>query len=397
VERNIRLLPWFVVVKMANIYVPFLAPLLLALELDDAQVLLLIGVTYTVSGVTEIHTGYWADQFGRRLALMAGTGCAAVAFALYATLDGLGVQAFVAAVLAGLGSSLIMGTDNAMLYDSYRVLGREPEARHMFARLGGVGGFAEGAAALIGGFVLQPFIGYRGIMWVQVALFAVAFCVTLFLVETPRIRHRLGPWQVVRKSLSNRKLAPTLLFSAWGSNLSEILVWWTPLYFLYATDLAIGVGGEGWVYSLFWAAFLMSLWPFHFAFRLFDKRREESLWFLVLLSLGCYAILVFGHGLWAFSAIFLVYFVRANMLPLTEQLINEKTTDEERATVQSIRRAIMRVISGVLWPLSGWFASLWAGSVPAGIALAGGIVVAANALCLVWMRRAVAFVPPKPL
>jgi MFS family permease len=133
VQRNLRLLPFWWVLRWAwlgeAIWVVYLVDVR---GLTLGQVLLFEAVYAASSVAAEIPTGMFADRFGRRTSMLAGslsTSAGFVVFGLAGTLPLL----LGSYVLFALGSALMSGADDAFLFDTLRAAGRSED----FARIAG--------------------------------------------------------------------------------------------------------------------------------------------------------------------------------------------------------------------------------------------------------------------
>ena len=386
-KRNLWLLPVFYGARAAYIYVPFLAPLLLAVGLNDFRILVLIAISQVVSGVMEIPTGYWADRISRKASMMSGTMFGASAFVMYANVDGFNALAVTAAVCSGLSTCLIAGADSALLYETYQSLGRESEAKVADGHTRSIGGITE-ALTTFAGIGLQTFISYRGFMWIQTGLMGLAFCIAMVLHEES-VQHAHIPLRaIMRRCFKTPALTSTLCFAACAGGLSGVLVWWTPVYYLAESGLQIGRGPYGWVYNLCWGVFLMSIFVFRLSIRALDRRRERSLGALIALAAVCYAAVVMSPVAIAMVGVWGTYYIRANIIPIGGQMINEKViSDAERATVHSVSRSIMWVLFGAILAVSSFVAHV-SDSARIGVATGGVVIVGLATASFMWVRKA---------
>ncbi|MGI5863084.1 MAG: MFS transporter [Myxococcales bacterium] len=170
----------------------------------DYTTILLVQAWFMVwSFVLEVPTGAVADRFGRRVSLAAGAFVAAAGSLLYASAPLLPVFLLGEIVLAA-AFVLVSGADEALVYDTLRALGREPEATHVIARLESykLAGILVGALA---GGVVASTLGVRAPMLVQAVPAALAGFVALTLVEPPSDapagHHRHGYFRVLTSGL----------------------------------------------------------------------------------------------------------------------------------------------------------------------------------------------------
>lgn len=119
-----------------------------------SQVFLLNAWFFLWNFILEAPTGALADAIGRKWALAAGGALGVGACLLYTSRPSLPVFLLAEAIYAG-AYALSSGADDALAYETLRVLGREKESKTALARLESfkLGGIIVGALA--GGFIAQ--------------------------------------------------------------------------------------------------------------------------------------------------------------------------------------------------------------------------------------------------
>ncbi|HSE29088.1 MAG TPA: MFS transporter [Candidatus Saccharimonadales bacterium] len=370
-------------------YVPILTPFLTTQGMGATATLVVIGVGTAVSAIFEIPTGRWADSYGRRKSLIAGTLLSALAMITYATGDSL-TQFCVAAAILGFGTSLMVGADAALLFETFARLRISHLAKKADARARGIAGVFEASCSLVGAWlVVELGVEISTLLWVQAGLYAVAAAIA-FVLYDPLSHDEIPSVGLVRKAVTNNKnLLWALLFAATAGNLSFVLVWWTPVYYSEFSGLKIGEGAGGWIYSVYWALLLGSV----FVWQTFIKRLSKMQWtsfsFMITATALCYGLLVVKPGLVAVGAIAITYFVRANIIPMSNQMLNEQIGDDRmRATIHSISRTILWGSSALIWWISSKVGEI-SGSLLYGIAFAGVLVVSSAALAMFQARTAI--------
>lgn len=129
----------------------------------------------------EVPTGIIADRWGRRklLVLSAALGCCEFLLLLFAT--EFWHFALVVA-LAGVATSAASGSENAMLYDSLLPIGQAGLFERYVGRIHALDAVAALLAALCGSLLAGRF-GFELNYWLSVGSAAIAFALTLLLVE----------------------------------------------------------------------------------------------------------------------------------------------------------------------------------------------------------------------
>ncbi|MDA0270746.1 MAG: MFS transporter [Chloroflexi bacterium] len=126
-QRNLRILPWWWVLRWA-----YLGEAIWVLYLTDergltlGQVLVIETVAMLFAIAAEVPTGMVADRFGRRVSLVTGSAVGALAMLVF----GLATEPILLIVsfaLFGLAVSLFSGAEDAMLFDSLQAEGRGDE------------------------------------------------------------------------------------------------------------------------------------------------------------------------------------------------------------------------------------------------------------------------------
>lgn len=149
-ERNLRLLPWWWVLRWTwlgeGIWVIYL---LEERGVTLGQVLLFEALYSLTIVVTELPTGMVADRFGRRMSLVVGT--AAGVFAMFAFGWGTSLVVLLSAyALFGLAETGYSGADTAILFDSLKATGRGERFTLWHGRLNAIIALAIAGFAVIG-------------------------------------------------------------------------------------------------------------------------------------------------------------------------------------------------------------------------------------------------------
>ncbi|MCX6714334.1 MAG: MFS transporter [Candidatus Uhrbacteria bacterium] len=190
--RNLRLLFWgraFLETKaLAAVTVLFFQTR--GLRMD--QIFYLTIVWSLTALVCEVPSGYLADVIGRKKTMLIGTGLFIVSqvHRVYATNYWEFAFQF---VLMSAAFSCFSGTEEALLYESLKAVGREEEMLSQNGRLSSARQIFKMFTPLIGSFVASDLTDaqYRILLWADVWTAFVALGIFLFLVEPPHVKQVL--------------------------------------------------------------------------------------------------------------------------------------------------------------------------------------------------------------
>ena len=189
--RNITLVYGLAFFQCFMIIVPVIVPFFMSKGLSLAEIFYLQTVYAATIVLLEAPSGYIADVFGRRMALLIGSLAHGLGYLYLNVVDDFS-QLILFEITVGIGGSLLSGADLALLYDTQKALDDQQQQVHSkgIARLGFVRSLAEGLGALVGGVLaLKSFE-----VMVMAQSLAAWMCVVLalFVVEPP-YRNLGGP------------------------------------------------------------------------------------------------------------------------------------------------------------------------------------------------------------
>ncbi len=153
-ERNIPILYLFSFFWLSLIIVPIIVPLFESRGLSLAQVFYLQAIFALFVVLFEVPSGYIADVFGRKNALVSGSIFHGIGFTWLYYADSF-AELVIFEMVVGLGSSLLSGADLSLLYDSQESLGYSPAKKTRgIANLRFVKSVAEGISALFSSILI---------------------------------------------------------------------------------------------------------------------------------------------------------------------------------------------------------------------------------------------------
>lgn len=320
-----------------------------------AQISLLVAIQYASQLIFELPTGAFADLFGRRISILLGYGLWVIATLMVVMSSGV-FPIFVAALIGGLAESLLSGSLEAIVYDSYKQERKEQLFGKALAKNGVIFQFGLAIGTLSGGFL------YRFIHTLPYFLYALmlvgATIVSWFLIE-PKIdsekfslrgylrQMKLGTLHAFR----NREVALVSLFYIVVAGIT----WTNNLYFYDFMLLELGFSPEqrsliGAFLRIFNVLMLRSLLNNEHIFT-----RIRSIWFFPLAMVIAY----FGTPFFSTNPWLAIPFVALGVMAGTGRWIvltrytNECFESKYRATSISALSMIIGVIYVVITTASG--------------------------------------------
>ncbi len=133
---------------------PIFTLFLLAKGLSLQQIFTLSSIILLSGMFFEVPTGILADRYGRKKSLILGACISTMGWVLWLFVDTFIGFALIFG-LFGLANAFWSGTDEALIYDELKSIGREQDAQKVFSRYSGALAVAFAVAAFVGGFLAR--------------------------------------------------------------------------------------------------------------------------------------------------------------------------------------------------------------------------------------------------
>jgi MFS family permease len=342
------------------VVVPVFVPLLQGHGLSMSQVLQTQALFALTIALCEVPSGYVADIWGRRNAILVGSGLNALGFFSLLWADSFADFLFYEFVL-GIGFSLISGADLALLYDTEVHLKEQglrggAGASKSLSRLISVEAAASGAAGIVASLLLLWSMDW--VVSVQAYTGFAPFLLAMLLVEAPRPTGST-PAAEAGHGANARRIVDILLFG-------KPVVLWTAFAIAVFGLLAVYVF---WIYQKYWELQGVPLSMFGYIWAAFaltvslSARYSETLErllgyrrLLVLIAvLPLFGLvgMAFGHGWAGVMCGFAIQVSRGLSMSLFYEALNRRVPGEFRATVNSLVSLGVRSVFIVTGPLLG--------------------------------------------
>ncbi len=357
-NNNIKKLYWYKI--FAGMY--FSVPVMVlfwqdnGLSLTEIMVLQSIFSIFVV--VLEIPTGYFADIYGRKKALILASASSLIAMAVY-SLGYLFFHFLIAEIFFAFSLSFTSGTITAFVYDTLKDLNKEKEYKKIWGNILFYGILAIAFANILGGFIGK--INLRYTLYASVPFFALMIPLALSMQEP--LRHKLvfekGYLRKIFETIKfnfreNNKLKWIIIYSGVIYAFNQSALWFYQPYFkLTGLDIMY----FGFVFASFQ---VMAAIASKYAHKIEKKMGQKySLIMLVFLVAGSYLLMSNFIFLFSFSFSFLQQFVRGFRGVVISDYINKLVSSDLRATILSMENFVGRLLYAIVVPIFGWVADVY--------------------------------------
>lgn len=373
--KNPRLLFWtkaFVELKMLNAIVVLFY---LARGVTMEQVFYLSMVWSVGTLLFEIPTGYLADKIGRKRALCLGVLTVVASQLLSFSAQGFFDFAIIFLVMS-LADSLFSGTEEALVYDSLKEIGREKETTKFYGQLSSARHITKIVFPTLGAFIASDLLEWQ--FDIVIAINAVlAFVAFIFLLRVVEPKHEMSLEDeesgVYLQSLKTIWTQPFLFRASMNKILIIIasIIGWR-VYQPYLTDLGVSVFALGIFYVFLHVGGFGAKWFAH----VIEKRVQplRLLTWTAIIALVTSLISIFTSIPWIVFVSTLLLLETTNARePIFSAAMNKLIHSKSRATTLSNLNVFKAVIDIPLLLLCGFLAGfgpeqpLW---ICAGLALA---------------------------
>ena len=336
------------------VLIPIFVPLLQGYGLSMSQVLQTQALFALTIAFCEVPSGYIADIWGRRNAVLLGSVLNAFGFFSLLWADSF-VDFLIYEFVLGVGFSLISGADLALLYDTevyLKAIGKGNDAGKSLSRLISIEAAASGIAGIVAGILLIWSLDW--VVWVQAFTGFMPFVLGLFLVEPPRPKsrtnHRQNARHVISLLLFDKPVVCWTIFAISVFGLLSIYVFW--IYQKYWELQGIPLGQFGYI----WAAFALTVsLAARYAGALEKKLGYRNLLILVaVLPLLGLLGMAFGKGWLGVMFGFAIQASRGISMTLFYGALNSRVSGDFRATVNSLASLGVRGVFIVTGPVLGY-------------------------------------------
>ncbi|NQX88026.1 MAG: MFS transporter [Halioglobus sp.] len=335
---------------------PVYVPLLQGYGLSMSQVLQTQALFALTIALLEVPSGYIADVWGRKHALLVGSVFFAVGFVCLWQANSFADFLFYEVIL-GIGYSLISGADLALLYDTEVYLQEHDlpggsGAGKSLSRLISIEAAASGIAGIVASLLILWSL--QVVVLAQALIGLVPLCLSLLLVEAPRpkaeITHNDNARSIVELLLFGQPVVLWTAMAITAFGLLAVYVFW--IYQKYWEFQGIPIDQFGYIWAAF--AFTVSI-SARYASLLEQRLGTRTLLCLigVLPILGLVGMIL-GAGWMGVVCGFAVQISRGLSMSLFYEALNRRVPGNIRATVNSMVSFAVRIVFIATGPALGY-------------------------------------------
>jgi MFS family permease len=356
IQNNIRTIYLMGFFHAFMVVIPVFVPLLQGYGLSMSQVLQTQAMFALTIALCEVPSGYLADLWGRRRAILVGSALNAVGFFSLLWADSF-LDFLLYEMILGVGFSLISGADLALLYDTEvhlqeRGLPGGAGAGKSLSRLIAVEAAASGIAGVVASVLLLWSLDW--VVWVQAFTGFMPLLLGLVLVEVPRpsrkVDHGANARQIVDLLLFGKPVVLWTAFAIAVFGLLAVYVFW--IYQKYWELQGVPLSWFGYI----WAAFALTVSvSARYSAALEQRLGTRGLLCLVaVLPLLGLLGMAFGAGWLGVLFGFAIQLSRGLSMSLFYEALNRRVPGDFRATVNSLVSLGVRVVFIVTGPVLGY-------------------------------------------
>lgn len=355
IHNNIRTIYLMGFFHSFMVVIPIFVPLLQGYGLSMSQVLQTQALFALTVALCEVPSGYIADVWGRRRAILLGSALNAAGFFSLLWADSF-MDFLVYEIFLGVGFSLISGADLALLYDSEVHLQEQDlpggaGPGKSLSRLIAVEAAASGIAGVFASILLLWSLDW--VVVVQACTGFMPLLLGLVLVEVPRpaskSSHRDNARNIVDLLLFGKPVVLWTAFAIAVFGLLAVYVFW--IYQKYWELQGVPLGWYGYI----WAAFALTVSVSARYSSALEQRlgTRRLLCLIAILPLLGLLGMAFGAGWLGVLFGFAIQLSRGISMSLFYEALNRRLPGDFRATVNSLVSLGVRAIFIVTGPVLG--------------------------------------------
>lgn len=337
--KNVRQLYWISLFSGVNLLESIVTLFYFSLGLNYTNILIVL-LCFSISIMLfEVPTGIFADKYGAKKSLLAGTLVKALSLILL-LLANHEWYVYMSQVLSGMAAAFFSGSLEALLYESLKEDDREEEMTKVYGKIEGASMIPKMIGLIVGAWVAKDLTPMQFAILIGLNLLFVLLQIffVLRIIEPPSLEnYRDQPWSHVKKGTREILANPNLLFLFANVTIVFISTYvFTNFEQPWFQKLDFPVEALGIVFAF---GYLVSYLVSTYAGWL-TKILSEVTWMYLsgaLIAISYVATVVFDHSLTIFIiAVFMIRAARSIRWPIYSNLSNQYISSGSRATTLSM-------------------------------------------------------------
>lgn len=316
------------------------------------QIGLLEGIFHITGFLSEIPTGALADLFGRRKILIIGRITSLIS-AIIMLFSNSFIGFALGFILSAWGYNLNSGSEEALVYDTLKILNREDEFLKINGRINLIIEVSQGLAVFIGGILSQIDFSISYITAIVIGIISLIISTKFIEVDVIEkesqniniVKHLKESINIVK---NNKKLLNILMFF-------PLIYTFSAIVYFYGQQLFDDMGYSRLNISIiFLFNGIFSSLGAILSSEIY-KRYKSSGWISISIFMSILIILM-GFTENKLSIIFFlcIGFLTAILQPISSKLINSMVESNQRATIISVESMFYSLMMIILFPLCGF-------------------------------------------
>jgi MFS family permease len=351
-SKNIKTYYFYSIFAELLILGPILVLFLIAKGLSFTEIMVLQSISAIAVVLFEVPTGAVADKIGRKESILLGALLWAISLGFYVV--GKSFPMFILAeVIFSLGLTFKSGADNALIYDSLKVMGREKEFQSIEGKARSFALYAQAIGSIIAGFVYEV---NMNLPFVISAFFMLVTIIISLKFKEPPIEGKVGKYginymQQIKESgkfiLSHEKIKAVIIFTM------MFFIFYRTAFFYYQPYMEavkIPVRYFGIIFFVFNITAAFASKRSHW---IMEKTKPKTLTVMAVLMIVSFVLMGAVKVWFGVFAILFQQIARGIYRPVTTKYLNKHIPSDKRATVLSFQSLACNMSVAIAFPLMG--------------------------------------------
>jgi len=383
-EGNIWKLHLYLALYSLMFFTPIMVLFFQENGLSLTQIMVLQAISALLFVLLEVPSGYFADMFGRKKALLV-TAIFSVLTMVSFALSSNFYHFLFASILWAIAGVFISGADSALLYDTLIDLKKE----NLYKKIWGENCFyyymGISVASIIGGIIGS--INYRYTYYAVIPFMLLLIPLSLSFQEPKRHKpvfekeHLYNLFRVMKKTVQgNKQMKWLLIYAAVIAGFVQVAYFLSQPYFELS---GLKIVHFGLVFAGFNVVIAISSVYSHRLEEILGKKYSLISLFVLIGT----SFLLMSNFIYFFSFTFalLIQFVKGFSQIVISDYVHQLTASNIRATILSFKSLIESLFVAVISPLIGWVADIY--SLQQALSLSGIIVLILGAISILGLWR----------
>lgn len=323
-------------------------------HINFTQIMILQSAFMIFSFLLEVPTGAVADYFGRKTSVVLSCASIMIASLVYVSAPNFYVFLLGEFIFA-LGFALASGADEALVYDSLKMLNRENESKKVFARMDSIHMFGIMFAAPIGGLIAKKFgLQYPMLFSLIPMFFAFLMTLTLKEPELKKEKETKRYIHIIKESFislkNNKNLRILALDSIAIGSLAYFIIW---LYQVILKNFNVDIQYFGFVHAMLCLAQILIMTNYEKLEKLFGSKKRVLFFSSFITGIAMIVCAISGSLILTLVAFAIGVGFGYGRFPIISSYMNKYIESYNRATVISGVSMFRRLFQAVFNPLIG--------------------------------------------